>query len=94
MTPLTPSATGATRTKLTREDLLAKHKEFLFPNVSNYYAQPVALDHGKMQFAYDIDGREYLDFFGGILTVSVGHAHPHVVDAVREQAGKDRKSVV
>ncbi len=88
MTPPNPSAPGATRTKLTRDEVLAKHKEFLFPNVANYYAQPVALDHGDGMHAYDMDGREYLDFFGGILTVSVGHAHPHVVEAVREQAGK------
>ena len=33
----------------------------------------------------DVDGREYLDFFGGILTLSVGHAHPKVNAALHAQ---------
>lgn len=38
-----------------------------------------------MQFLYDQNGREYLDMFGGIVTISVGHCHPYVVDAVTKQ---------
>ncbi len=85
-TPPTPVA--GTRRPLSRSEIIEKHKTFLFPNVSNYYAEPLALDHGDGQYVWDVDGNKYLDFFGGILTVSVGHAHPHVVAAVREQIGK------
>ena len=38
-----------------------------------------------MQWVWDHEGRRYLDMFGGIVTVSVGHCHPKVVDAVNNQ---------
>ncbi|MFI5279690.1 MAG: aspartate aminotransferase family protein [Gemmatimonadales bacterium] len=63
----------------------AKHKEFLFPCVANYYDEPVVLVRGEGTHAFDADGRDYLDFFGGILTVSVGHCHPDVVGRVHKQ---------
>src|SRR5438270_11981498 len=40
---------------------------------------------GKMQYLWDESGRRYLDALGGIVTVSVGHCHPDVVDVVRKQ---------
>lgn len=63
----------------------AKHKEFLFPCVANYYEEPIVLSEGEGSFVRDVDGREYLDFFGGILTLGLGHCHPEVVAAVQEQ---------
>ena len=63
----------------------AKHKEFLFPCVANYYEEPVVLVRGEGTHAFDADGRDYLDFFGGILTVSVGHCHPDIVAHVHKQ---------
>ena len=44
--------------------------------------------HGDGLYVWDTNGKQYLDFFGGILTTSVGHNNPHVVERVREQAGK------
>lgn len=38
-----------------------------------------------MQYLYDANGKEYLDCFGGIVTVSVGHCHPYVVEAIEKQ---------
>jgi len=61
------------------------HKEFLFPCVATYYEEPVVLVRGEGTHAMDAEGRDYLDFFGGILTVSVGHCHPDVVARVHEQ---------
>ncbi|HEY2805866.1 MAG TPA: aspartate aminotransferase family protein [Gemmatimonadales bacterium] len=66
-------------------DVRAKHKEFLFPCVANYYDEPVVLVRAEGTHAFDADGRDFLDFFGGILTVSVGHCHPEVVSRVSEQ---------
>lgn len=66
-------------------EVRAKHKEFLFPCVANYYDEPVVLVRAEGTHAFDADGRDYLDFFGGILTVSVGHCHPDVVSRVNEQ---------
>ena len=40
---------------------------------------------GKMQYLYDESGRRYLDAFAGIVTVSCGHCHPEVVDAIVKQ---------
>jgi alanine-glyoxylate transaminase / (R)-3-amino-2-methylpropionate-pyruvate transaminase len=62
-----------------------KHKEFLFPATIQYYKEPIVLTEGKGLRIRDADGNEYLDFFGGILTVSVGHANERVNAAVRAQ---------
>jgi alanine-glyoxylate transaminase/(R)-3-amino-2-methylpropionate-pyruvate transaminase len=66
-------------------DIRAKHKEFLFPSCANYYKEPVALESGKGSRVKDHDGNSYLDFFGGILTVSVGHANERVNAALHAQ---------
>ncbi len=51
---------------------------------------PLALEvsHAKGSYIYDTRGKEYLDFVAGVSACSLGHCHPRVVDAVREQAGK------
>jgi 4-aminobutyrate aminotransferase len=64
---------------------IAKHKEFLFPAVATYYQEPLALVKGLGMHVWDDKGDRYLDCFGGVLTVSLGHAHPTVTAAVVEQ---------
>ena len=66
-------------------DVRAKHKEFLFPCVANYYDEPIVLTRGRGTHVQDADGRDYLDFFGGILTLGLGHCHPEVVSRVQQQ---------
>ncbi len=73
---------------MTAAEILAKQKEFLFPSVRPYYEEPLVADRGQGLHLWDKDGRRYLDFFGGILTVSVGHAHPKVTAAVTAQQQK------
>ncbi len=68
-----------------RDTILAKQKEFLFPCVINYYSEPIAFTRGQGMRLTDTEGREYLDFFGGILTVSLGHCHPPVAEKIIEQ---------
>ncbi len=63
-----------------------KHREHLFAAVFNYYETPLPLQRGRGVYLYDFDGREYLDFFAGIVTVTVGHCHPTVAKAIQEQA--------
>lgn len=70
---------------MTKDEIILAHKEHLFPTVFHYYDQPLVLDHAKNQFVYDIEGNEYLDFFGGIVTVSVGHANQVINDKVKAQ---------
>lgn len=71
-----------------RRDILAKHEEYLFSCVANYYEEPLVVDRARDSLIYDVDGREYLDFFGGILTISVGHCNEKVVAAIEEQTRK------
>lgn len=71
--------------KLKSKDILSKHKEFLFPSVVNYYKEPLAIDRGEGMYVYDPEGKKYLDFFGGILTVSVGHCNQKVTNKISEQ---------
>jgi 4-aminobutyrate aminotransferase-like enzyme len=70
------------------ETIRRKQKELLFPNVSTYYEEPLIIESGSGMFVKDVEGKQYLDFFGGILTVSVGHCHPAVTEAVVEQQKK------
>jgi 4-aminobutyrate aminotransferase len=53
-----------------------------------YYEEPIALVRGVGRTVWDNEGREYLDFFGGILTTMTGHAVPEVIEAIRDQAAK------
>lgn len=66
-------------------DIRAKHAQYLFPSVATYYKDSVCLESGKGSRLKDLDGREYLDFFGGILTVSLGQANENVNRAVHAQ---------
>ena len=56
--------------------------------LSLYYDEPIELTGGEGCRVVDSNGKQYLDFFGGILTTISGHSVPEVVDAVREQAGR------
>lgn len=49
---------------------------------------PLVVERGEGPWIYDVDGNRFLDFMAGIATTSTGHAHPHVVEAIREAAGK------
>ncbi|MCL5734060.1 MAG: aspartate aminotransferase family protein [Actinobacteria bacterium] len=67
------------------EQIESLQKEYLFPCVATYYDRPLTLVRGKGMYLTDSQGTEYLDFFGGILTVSVGHCNDAVNQAVIEQ---------
>jgi 4-aminobutyrate aminotransferase len=71
-----------------KEEILLAQKEFIFPAVFNYYKEPLVIDHARAQYVYDIDGKAYLDFFGGIVTVSVGHCNEEVNAKVHQQLDK------
>ena len=69
----------------TKDEVLAMRKEFCTPALVTYYKNPVMMVQGHMQYLFDETGRRYLDVFGGIVTVSVGHCHPKVMAAVNAQ---------
>lgn len=74
-----------TEQKTTVSEAVRKHKEFLFPAVATYYQEPIALVKGEGEYVWDDAGNKYLDCFGGVLTVSVGHANPKINEAIIEQ---------
>ncbi|KAK3606885.1 hypothetical protein CHS0354_018479 [Potamilus streckersoni] len=65
-----------------------KQKKHIWSAVSLFYKDPVAIDKGEGLYVWDADGNQYLDFFGGILTTSVGYNHPKIVKRIAEQAAK------
>jgi alanine-glyoxylate transaminase / (R)-3-amino-2-methylpropionate-pyruvate transaminase len=67
------------------DEVLRLRKQFLNPGIFLYYKNPIMLVEGRMQYVWDERGKRYLDALGGIVTVSVGHCHPHVVDVARRQ---------
>ncbi|MDH3492719.1 MAG: aspartate aminotransferase family protein [Acidobacteriota bacterium] len=74
-----------TEQKTGLSDAIRKHKEFLFPAVANYYEEPIALVKGDGEYVWDENGNRYLDCFGGVLTVSLGHANERVNKAIIDQ---------
>src|SRR5436190_6560476 len=67
------------------DEVLAKRKQFLNPGLFLYYKKPMMLVEGHMQYVWDDTGKRYLDGLAGIVTISVGHCHPHVVAAANRQ---------
>src|ERR1700677_4880325 len=74
------------------EEVVRKHKEFIWPSVTNYYQNPLVADHASMQYLWDIEGNKYLDFFGGIVTIGVGHCNPKVTEKIKAQVDKLQQS--
>jgi alanine-glyoxylate transaminase/(R)-3-amino-2-methylpropionate-pyruvate transaminase len=77
--------TPAPYTGPSRDEVLAMRREYLTPALVTMYREPLMIVEGKMQYVFDETGRRYLDGFAGIVSVSVGHCHPRVMEAVREQ---------
>src|SRR5947209_12774944 len=73
---------------MTKEEIIRKHKQYLFPSITTYFAEPLVTDHASMQFLWDADRNNYLDFFGGIVTISVGHTNPRVTSKVKTQVDR------
>ncbi len=71
-----------------RDEVLALRRHYVSPGVFTFYKDPLLIVEGHMQYLWDETGKRYLDGIGGIVTVSVGHCHPHIVEAVKQQVGK------
>ena len=68
---------------MSNQELVQRAQSVLF---QNYRTQPIALVRGEGTWVFDADGKRYLDFIGGIATISVGHANARVREALMEQA--------
>lgn len=80
------AAAGATaRGRDIATAIRAGNSSYLFPCETRLYAEPLVLVEGRGSRVTDAEGREYLDLFSGILTTSVGHCNPEVVERVQQQ---------
>ena len=70
------------------KELAERHRRVLPSWLALYYDEPIELVSGKGCFVTDAEGHEYIDFFGGILTTSIGYGVEEFVEAVRAQAGR------
>jgi alanine-glyoxylate transaminase/(R)-3-amino-2-methylpropionate-pyruvate transaminase len=68
-----------------REEVLAMRSQYTSPAIFTYYAEPLLIVEGYKQYLYDETGHRYLDLLGGIVTISVGHCHPTVTKAIKDQ---------
>jgi len=73
---------------LNAKEALDKQKRYIVPGVALYYSEPLLLVRGEGHRLWDDKGQDYLDFYAGILTVSVGQGHPKVKAAVKDQLDK------
>lgn len=70
----------------TTQNLMDRYRRVIFPAATPYYGDyPLVVDRAKDQYVWDVEGNQYLDFFGGVLTISVGHANETVTAATIEQ---------
>ncbi|MEM6526742.1 MAG: aspartate aminotransferase family protein [Chloroflexota bacterium] len=66
--------------------LLERHNNVMFEAIHPYFGDhPIAVDRAKDQYMWDMEGNRYLDFFGGVLTVSVGHCNDEITERTVEQ---------
>ncbi len=67
-------------------EILRRDQEFISPCYSRPY--PAVIERGEGAWVWDVDGNRFLDFTAGIATVSTGHCHPEVVEAIQNQASR------
>src|SRR5260221_13199595 len=72
-------------------EIVDKYRKYLY-GLTTYYKEPLPFVKGEGKWLTDASGRRYLDFFGGIVTVSLGHCHPRGADA-REKQGRTPQPV-
>src|SRR5215469_5374882 len=70
---------------MTKEEIVLANKEFLFPAVFHFFKEPLVIARAKDQYVWDADGNQYLDFLGGIVTISVGHCNDEINAKVHKQ---------
>jgi len=70
---------------MNKQQVIETDKKYYMPVFNRY---DIVLSHGEGPYVYDIEGKKYLDFLAGIAVNLLGHAHPKLVAAIAQQAGK------
>ena len=69
---------------MNKSEIVAKFRQYTY-GLTTYYKEPLPFARGEGKWLWDVDGKKYLDFFGGIVTVGLGHCEPRVVAAIEKQ---------
>jgi len=69
----------------TYQEIVEREQKYLLNTYARY---PLAIARGKGVYVFDADGKRYLDFLTGLGVNALGHAHPRIVKAIRDQAAK------
>jgi len=72
----------------TNSSLLNRYLSSMAPYLKPLYDTPISIDQGDGSYVWDVEGVEYLDFFGGVLTTMIGHNNSAVTKAIESQANK------
>src|SRR5215467_3823052 len=72
----------------TKQDIAARKEKYIWPCTTTFYQEPLVVDRAQGMRVWDTANRSYLDFFGGVLTVSVGHCNQEVNAAIEAQGRK------
>lgn len=73
---------------MSSQEIREKHEKYLWPATILYYKEPLVIAEGKGTRVKDPEGTEYLDFFGGILTTSIGYGVEEINRAIHDQVEK------
>ncbi|MFD3158349.1 aspartate aminotransferase family protein [Haloimpatiens sp. FM7330] len=65
--------------------IIEKKKEYLYPCTHHFYKNPPQIVRGNMQYLYDSEGKEYLDFFAGVSVMNCGHCNPKILESTINQ---------
>jgi len=72
---------------MTNEQIVALNREFsFFPWSAQKGLNPIPVDRAEGVHVWDAEGKRYLDFSSQLMNVNIGHSHPRVVAAIKEQA--------
>lgn len=73
-----------------RDEILAQHREHVFYSwsVQKAMTNPIVMDRAKGVYIWDVDGKRYIDFSSQLMNMNVGHGHPKVIAAIKDQAEK------
>ena len=71
------------------KELIEKRKKYLSHSIFHYYSEPLHLVKAKGCTVWDAEGKEYIDCIGGIVSISVGHNHPKVKEALKNKIDND-----
>jgi len=69
----------------TADEIIERERSFLLQTYQRY---PLVIQRGKGVFVFDLEGKRYLDFVAGLGVNALGHAHPRIVKAIREQSAR------